>query len=80
MPIATVSRKGQITLPARLRKQLGIHPNDRVIIETSHDALIITRPGDFFELDGFLGEALPESEEREGMMRGAARHSGRHSE
>jgi len=75
MPVATVSSKGQITLPARLRQKLGIKPNDKVMIETSRDTLVIKRIRDFFELDSFLGDALPESEERGGMLRGAVRRS-----
>lgn len=75
MPVATVSKKGQITLPARLRKELGIAPNDRVMIQTCRDGFVIKPVRDFFELDGFLGKALPKSEEREGMLRAATERS-----
>lgn len=30
--VATISSKGQITLPARIRKDLHIHPGDRLIV------------------------------------------------
>jgi len=72
MPISTISVKGQVTLPVQMRKKLGIRPNDRVIIESVEDAIIIKRAADFFELEGFLGKALPETEERGRMMRAAA--------
>ncbi len=75
MPVATISSKGQITLPSRLRKKLGIRPHDAVVIEATADAIVIRRPRDFFELKGFLGNALPEAEERQGLLRAAAARS-----
>jgi len=73
MSIVALSAKGQITLPARLRKRVGLRPHDRVHIESVDDTIVIRRAADFFALEGFLGEALPETEEREQMMRAAAR-------
>jgi hypothetical protein len=35
------------------------------------------RAGDFFELEGFLGKALPTKKERELMMKGVARRQKR---
>jgi AbrB family looped-hinge helix DNA binding protein len=74
MPVSTVSSKGQVTLPAQIRKQLGIGPNDRVTIDTVDDAIVIRRAPDLFELKGFLGKHLPEREEREQMQQAAATH------
>lgn len=67
MPISTISLKGQVTLPARLRRKLGIKPHDRVVIETTEDAILIRKASDIFELEGFLGKALPREEERKRM-------------
>ena len=75
MAIATVSTKGQITLPAALRRKLGIEAHDRVLVEATEDAIVIRRAGDFFELAGFLGRALPETQEREAMLRAVAEHA-----
>ena len=72
MPISTISVKGQVTLPVRMRRKLGIGPNDKVVIESVDDAIIIKRAADFFELEGFLGESLPEAEEQKSLMRAAA--------
>ncbi|MBM2827937.1 MAG: AbrB/MazE/SpoVT family DNA-binding protein [Actinobacteria bacterium] len=72
MPIATLSAKGQITLPARLRKNLGMRPHDRLVIETTGDAIVIRRTADFFELEGFLGKPLPTEEERQKMLKAVA--------
>lgn len=73
MPISTVSSKGQVTLPARLREKLGIKPNDRVVIEAADDAILVRKAADVFELEGFLGKALPGDEERKRMMGAVAR-------
>jgi len=75
MPISTISTKGQVTLPARMRRRLGLRPNDRVLIQEADDAILIKRAADFFELEGFLGQPLPEAEERRRMMEEAAAHT-----
>lgn len=75
MPVSTISSKGQITLPAQVRKKLGINPNDRVSVEVVDDAIIIKRAPDLFDLQGFLGKAVPEERERNAMRRAAAAHA-----
>jgi AbrB family looped-hinge helix DNA binding protein len=74
MPFATVSSKGQITLPAASRRRLGIKARDRVAIEVVDDAIVIRPVPDFFDLEGFLGKALPAEEERRRMADGVAEH------
>lgn len=74
MPVSKISAKGQITLPSRLRRKLGIRPHDRVVIESVDDAIVIRRMVDIFELEGFLGKSLTEEEERKRMMEGATAH------
>jgi AbrB family looped-hinge helix DNA binding protein len=69
MAISTISTKGQITLPVNLRKRLGMKPHDRVLIESTEDAIVIKRVVDFFALEGFLGKALPEAVERKHLLR-----------
>jgi AbrB family looped-hinge helix DNA binding protein len=62
--IMTVSAKGQITLPARVRAQFYIKTGDRIIGEYSGDGFIIKKPLDFFSLKGSLaGGKLPDDEE-----------------
>jgi len=46
-----------------LRKKFGIEPHDRVVIESSADAIVIRPVSDFMELAGFLGPARPRREE-----------------
>lgn len=72
MPIATVSAKGQITLPASLRRQLGIKPHDRLLVELADDAIVIKLAPNLFEFEGFLGKGLPATEEKARMRQAAA--------
>jgi len=74
MPITNISVKGQITLPVRMRRKLGIKPRDRVLIEEADDAIVIRKAADLFEFKGFLGKALPADEERKRMQKAVANH------
>lgn len=74
MPVAVLSTKGQVTLPAAFRRELGMKPHDRIIIEKIDGAIVIRPAPDFFELEGSFGKALPPDEEREAMAWGVARH------
>jgi antitoxin PrlF len=48
MMLSTVSEKGQITVPKRLRERLGIHPGDRLELVEDAGRLVATKaiPGD----------------------------------
>ena len=74
MAISTISEKGQITLPAKMRRQLKLKPRDSVTIETVGDSIVVKRAVDFFELKGFLGDALPAEVERKRMHGAVSRH------
>ena len=74
MPIATISSKGQITLPASVRKKLGFKPHDRVSVEATENAVVIKPVVDFFSLRGVLGKAGSLEEEKRAMMRAVADH------
>jgi AbrB family looped-hinge helix DNA binding protein len=41
--VTTVSTKGQLVIPARMRQALGIEPGDRVAL-TLEDGVILLRP------------------------------------
>jgi AbrB family looped-hinge helix DNA binding protein len=77
MAVARVSSKGQITLPVESRKAIGIKPGDRVLIEVENAGIVVKPLGDFFELKGFLGKAMPRREERVKAMLAAASRSTR---
>ena len=41
--VGTVGPKGQITLPSEVRKELGIGPKDRVVIEVESGSAVVRR-------------------------------------
>jgi AbrB family looped-hinge helix DNA binding protein len=48
MPKTTISSKFQITLPARLVRELGLEPGDKLAVEAEHGRLILhPRPKDW---------------------------------
>jgi AbrB family looped-hinge helix DNA binding protein len=55
--LSTVSDKGQITVPKRLRERLGIHPGDRLELVEDAGRLVATKtvPGDGDPVDAVLG-------------------------
>jgi len=72
MRTSTISTKGQITLPATLRKKLGLKAHDRVTFESEGEAIVIRKAIDIFELQGCLGKALPREQERRAAMKAAS--------
>lgn len=69
----TITDRGVITLPAKLRRHLGLKPDDQLIAESTPDGLLL-RPAvtvpielyseerirEFDESEAELAEALPE--------------------
>lgn len=48
----TVSSRGQITLPAKVRKRLGIHAGGVVIVEERAGEIVL-RPGTVMEIETY---------------------------
>jgi AbrB family looped-hinge helix DNA binding protein len=62
--VLTVSVKGQITLPFRIRSKLGLKAGDRIIGEYVEGGFVLKKPLDFFSLKGSLsGGKMPDNEE-----------------
>lgn len=56
-----VSKKGQITLPKNLRKELGINPGDSVLITQKDDEFVLTPVTEtLFDLRGFIPVSGPQ--------------------
>jgi antitoxin PrlF len=55
--LSTVSEKGQITVPKRLRERLGIHPGDRLELVEDRGRLVATKaaPGGGDPVDAVYG-------------------------
>ena len=57
MVFATVSSKGQITLPISARRALGIKEYDKVCIETEKDRITIKSVPNILSYSGSVGKA-----------------------
>jgi AbrB family looped-hinge helix DNA binding protein len=47
-----VKRKGQITIPAKMRKKLGIEENSKLQLEEQDDTIILKKSPSIFDLAG----------------------------
>ena len=71
--VATVGERGQIVIPAKARRQLGVQPGDKLLVlgHPSGRALTIARVADFLRFAEqmrqilSLGEQAPPGEEAE---------------
>jgi AbrB family looped-hinge helix DNA binding protein len=72
MTTATVSSKSQITLPAAARREAGIKPHDRVLVEVREGAIVIRSAPDLMAFKGALGKALPRDVEVKRTVRAVA--------
>lgn len=52
---ATVSEKGQVTIPKRLREQLGIRPGETLEFEDDDGRLVATKASDRDPVDEVYG-------------------------
>jgi AbrB family looped-hinge helix DNA binding protein len=71
MPIAAVSSKGQVTLPAKARRQLGIKAPARVSIEVQGKLIVIRPIPSLLDLAGTFGPPSTPEEEEESMIAAA---------
>jgi AbrB family looped-hinge helix DNA binding protein len=55
----SVTQKGQATIPAPIRKKLGIQPNTKIIFEIKEDEVIIKPVPDFFSMKGSIKSDKP---------------------
>lgn len=81
MPRATLTSKGQITVPKEVREQLRLKPGDRVEIYVDHDGrAVIERTLTLEELAGILPrpeKALSVEEINEAVVRAAVERATR---
>ena len=60
----TVSKKGQITLPAEMRKRLGLETGDTVIAEEKNGTLVL-RPAAVLEVEIYRDEDIAQWDEED---------------
>ncbi len=82
MAATTVTSKGQVTIPKRIRVKLGIRPGDRVLFLEGADGRVVIEAEsvDIRTLRGALrheGPAVSLEEMDEAVRRGAARSGAR---
>lgn len=63
----TISERGVITLPAKLRQALGLSANDQLIAETTSDGLLL-RPAVTLPVEIYSDERLREFDESEAEL------------
>lgn len=59
MHITTITQKGQVTIPAEIRKRLNLKAGDKVIFEKKGDGASLGRIPDFSSLRGILKSKKP---------------------
>jgi AbrB family looped-hinge helix DNA binding protein len=79
MTIATISAKGQITLPVAARKAAGMSTHDRVVVEVRDRTITIRPARDVTAFRGFLGKAASRRVERAAVMRHVSERQTRRS-
>ena len=77
MPTATVTSKGQVTLPKEIREHLGVHQGDRVEFRMDRGGRVWVEPEtqDLLALRGLFGpanRARTQEELDQAIRRGAA--------
>jgi AbrB family looped-hinge helix DNA binding protein len=79
MPTATVTSKGQVTLPQKVREVLRIHPGDRVDFVVDENGEVRLRAGDVdvSELRGLLRRPGRKPVTLEAMEQAIARGAGK---
>ena len=50
----SLSTKGQIVIPKKVRTQLGLKPNDRIVLTTERDRIIIQKTPQIEDMYGFI--------------------------
>lgn len=63
----TITERGVITLPAKLRQELGLSANDQLIAETTPDGLLL-RPAVTLPIEMYSDARLREFEEAEAEL------------
>lgn len=64
-----VGAKGQVVIPQRIRREVGIKPGDRVRIESDGQEIIVRRLLDVDSLQGCLGPAVGMSDVEDARRR-----------
>lgn len=61
---ATITQKGQVTIPANIRKTLGLEPYGKVIFKKKGGNIILMPPSNFLSLKGSVMSSKIYSDEK----------------
>lgn len=73
MATVLISSKGQITLPAALRRQAGFDLHDPVVVVAEGDHLLVRKAGNILDWRGAV-KARPREVEQNALLDAAAGH------
>ena len=65
----TISSRGVVTLPAKLRRELGLKPDDQLIAETTPEGLLL-RPAVTLPVESYDAARVREFDESEAELAG----------
>lgn len=51
---ATVTQKGQVTIPIDIRKYLDVKPSDQVVFEKKNNEIVVKPAKSFLDLEGSI--------------------------
>ena len=71
----TINQRGNLTLPAAIRKEMGISPNDQIIAETTETGILL-RPAITLPIEIYTNERILEFEEEEAHIAKVLKHKG----
>ncbi len=57
--VTSVTQKGQATIPAVIRRKLGIKTNSKIVFEVNNNEVSIKPVVDFFSLKGSIKSSKP---------------------
>lgn len=62
--ITTITQKGQVTIPAEIRKYLGIEPRTKILFSFHNEHVVISPAHDFMNLRGSVKSKKKYSDEK----------------
>ena len=72
----TLTSRGSLTLPAAIRKELGLSPNDLMIAETTPEGILL-KPAIATPLELYSEDRIREFESEEKKLEGVLKRKGR---
>ena len=71
----TINQRGNLTLPATIRKEMGISANDQMIAETTEHGILL-RPAITIPIEIYTSERISEFEKEDAKIAKVLKHKG----